>query len=748
GDTGEMPAIDLKLEIKDGTVKYPDIRGGISKIFTRGTIAGDLDNIDGIEIDIPEFRFLLDGEPFEARVHLENLESDPRFDGKIKGKLDLNLVHKLIPMEGVQELGGQISTDLEGKASFSQIQSGNINDLDFGGVASVDQLIYDVGGQPSIRIRTADVDLTPRSMDIKNLVGEYGKSDFTGTVSVENFLALVMPETTMKGSFDLQSNNLDINQLLTYEEEGMEDTAEDSDVFDRFDFEGKLQASHVKYDVYPLNDISFSGKVTPNEISVSSARGLLGKSDFTLDGTIKDVYQYLYQEGEITGNLNLHSKTLDLNEYREFGNSPTAKTISNSEESMAVQIPDRTNIKILANIDKLYYEDFDLSNARGQVNLKDQAAELKNVTMNGLGGKMSFDGKYDTKDNEHPRFDLNYSLNKVEFRPVYKYLNTFKLLAPIGEYIDGNFDSSMSFSGTLDKNLNPVIDDLTADGFLQTFNAILKSFPPLEKIGDQLNLNYFKSIPLKGSKNFFEIRDGKLLVKDIKQTVQDIDLLVNGSHGLNSDMDYYIKAKIPRDKFRGQVASEISKGIGLLGDLASKAGLDISQGAFINLGINLTGSLKSPRVSFKVLGSDGETTFTEEVVTTVKETVKEAVDSVKTTVTEKVDEEKAALKEKMDKEVEAVMKLAEKQAEAARAAGKRTADQTRQLANKQADKLVKDAGNNFLKKKAAELAADKLREQADKKANEIQIQANQRADDIMAKARKKADDIKAKYGDL
>ncbi|NNE28490.1 MAG: AsmA family protein, partial [Saprospiraceae bacterium] len=228
GDTGEMPAIDLKLEIKDGTVKYPDIRGGISKIFTRGTIAGDLDNMDGIEIDIPEFRFLLDDEPFEARVHLENMESDPRFDGKIKGNLDLNLVHKLIPMEGVQELGGQISTDLEGKASFSQIQSGNINDLDFGGVASVDQLIYDVAGQPSIRIRTADVDLTPRSMDIKNLVGEYGKSDFTGTASVENFLALVMPETTMKGSFDLQSNNLDINQLLTDEEEGMEDTAEDS----------------------------------------------------------------------------------------------------------------------------------------------------------------------------------------------------------------------------------------------------------------------------------------------------------------------------------------------------------------------------------------------------------------------------------------------------------------------------------------------------------------------------------------
>jgi len=113
-----------------------------------------------------------------------------------------------------------------------------------------------------------------------------------------------------------------------------------------------------------------------------------------------------------------------------------------------------------------------------------------------------------------------------------------------------------------------------------------------------------------------------------------------------------------------------------------------------------------------------------------------------------VEDKKKELKAKMDAEIKTFMNLAEKQAKKVRDAGKKAAAEAKKLGYSNADKLVKEAGNNVFKKKAAELAANKLKKETDKKALKIENEAKKKADKVMADAKKKADTIRKRYGDL
>lgn len=747
---GLAPSVGFELDIDDGAFGYPGMAEGFKKIFANAKIAGDLDKLDDFTFDIASLKFELQNEPFDAQLFLTKIESNPDFKGKIKGKLDLSMIQKVMPLDGVQTLSGFLDVDFQGAGTYQQIQNNQIDAINFGGKARIDQFVYDAVGLPRFELNSTDVAVSPSSLAMTELSGSYGSSDFQGSLNFDNFLAILSPSKTMTGNIKIATRNFDLNELLNFEEAqvtGVEYQGSGEASFDRFDLDAEITAAALQYDVYPIEQLVYRGNIKPNSLQISQCSGKMGKSDFALSGNIDELFNYLYNDQILTGNLSLTSNVLDLNELMSFGEStaPQAKNISDTEEYQPVQIPDRTKIDIKANVDKVYYTDMELRNAKGLINIDQQAAVLNGVKMDALGGKMIFDGKYDTKEAAKPTFDFDYALQKVSFNDVFKYLNTYKMLAPIGQYIDGKFDSSLKFSGSLDKDLNPVLTELTADGFTQTINAVLKSFPPLEKIGQQLNLDIFNSLPIKNSKNWFEIKDGRVVVKEFKQSTQGVDLLIGGSHGLNQDMDYLIKAKIPRSKFKGGIGNQLDKGLGFLEKQAAKVGVNIDQGDFINVAINLTGSIKAPKVKFKVLGADGSSSIKDVVVNTVKEAVEEKVEVVKTEVKEKVNDEKKILQAKMDKEVDAVMKLAEKQAQAARDAGKKAAAKAKDLGYQQANNLVKEAGNNIFKKKAAELAANKIKKETDKKALQIEAEANKKADQVMAKARGKVDGIKKKY---
>ena len=755
----QYPQFAVDIDIKEGQVKYPDLPLGIRDINSMIAVKSPGSNLDDMTLDIKQINLKIGDEPFEGRLLLKTPISDPDIDTRMKGKIDLAQLAKAFPMEGVEDISGIIDADFEVKAKMSLIDSGAYAETDMNGKLAITDMNYDMVDYPAVVINQMQVDFIPQFLKVNQFDAELGRSDIKASGKVDNFLAYFAPNKTMKGNMVITSNYFDANEWIMEESDDtiVENTDVEDDVnvevFDRFDFTLDTKVKLINYDVYELKNSALKGHFTPNTITFDNFETNVGRSDFKGRGKIENVFAFLFEDGTLTGDISLNSDYIDANEFMmEDSGEGQAKPMANEEELEPFLVPENINLNLTADIAKLQYTNMDITKIRGLVKIEDEKMVMDKVNMSTLGGKMNMTGTYDTQDAQKPQFDFKYAIDRLNFKQTFEKLNTFKVLMPMAKFIDGDFSTDLSFNGLLGKDMMPNLNTLTADGFIQTFNAILNNFEPLEKVGEKLNIDWLKKINLDDSKNWFSVKDGQVVLEETKHKIKNITMLVGGSHGLENDMDYTIKAKIPKELLGNNAAANAAnKGLGFLSKEASKLGVDITNGDFINVLINLTGSMSNPKIKITPTGAEGESVkdVVSNVVNQVKETVKDTVTNV---VKAKVDDgkqklaaEKAKLEAEADAKIKQIRDAARKQVKDARSEAKKRADQARDLAYAEADKLVEKAGGNPLKKLAAKEGA-KI---AKKKADDIHRASLGKVDDsterIIEKADKESAKIRAAY---
>ena len=694
-----LPAFDVNLRVDDANVQYPDLPVGISDIATQVSVTSPGgSNLDRMAVDIPRFKFQLGNNPVAGFLRLRTPVSNPDVDAKLTGRIELDELARAFPMEGVDALAGVIDSDLRIKAKYSDFEAGNYEDLDMDGSLRVDNIVYEAEGLPKINLKTAAADFTPRAVNITAFDTQLGRSDLRGTGRIDNILAAFGSGTRMTGSFDLQSNYFNLDEWVPEETEvatpttntvvSTPDGPADAESFDAYAFDFTLDAERVEYDVYDLRDIDAAGTFEPNLLTLRSADGMLGKSDFTGGGTITNVMNYVNYEEHIGGRLDFRSNFFDLTPlvYGEEVPGAATSTSTAAEPTVVTPIPDYLDLTIGVVADKVLFDGLEMRNVRGDIVISEETARLDDMRAAALGGSIVLNGKYDTKDLTAPGFELQYDMQSLQWQEAFNTFNTFQVLAPIGKFIRGNLNTSLVMSGKLGEDLMPNYSTLSADGFLQTINGVLASFGPLEAVDQKLNTDIFRTIEIPNSKNWFEIANGVVTVKPFDFTFKDIAMVVSGQHSLTNDMDYVIRAKVPRKLLTNNAAGAAAdRGLGLLSEQASKLGINLAQGEFVNVNINLGGSIVAPKVNLKLVGTDGESGVAQSVV-----------DDVKAQAQARLDAEKAKLEAEVQARKDSLQALANAEVEAAKLRAKQEADRAKKRAEEEAKNAVKDAvfGNN------------------------------------------------------
>jgi hypothetical protein len=270
-----------------------------------------------------------------------------------------------------------------------------------------------------------------------------------------------------------------------------------------------------------------------------------------------------------------------------------------------------------------------------------------------------------------------------------------------------------------------------------------------------LNLQDLKVLKIQNTKNWFEVKNGMVTLKDFNYTYQNVAMEIGGTHGLTNDMNYNIKAKIPRNLLeKNAVTAAANQGLKMLEKEASKVGINLNAGEFVNVLFNITGALTSPKFKLTLLNAEGAATSLKDIaqniaavaIDTAKAIVKEKLEIAKDTIAKIIDTTKEDLRKKADAEIAKLMAEADKQAKAIRDSAKKLSEETNKTGYANADQLIVDAGNNVLKKKGAEIAANSLRKETDKKVVQIIEEGDKKAQAVIDNAEKQADEILKKYG--
>lgn len=521
-------------------------------------------------------------------------------------------------------------------------------------------------------------------------------------------------------------------------------SALDRQDFDAFKAEGLLSLKEMNYSSKDLNkDVIVDELIfrfSPQNLSLEKLVGKTGNTDFNMVGKVDNYMAYVFKDELLKGSFTFNSNYIDLDELMnlvptsETAATPAAETPA-AEGGEPLLIPANIDFDMMTSIGKMRYNGIDIKNLGGKVTLKDEVATLHNLNMDAMGGAIGLGGSYNTQDHSKPKIDFNYVLKELDIEQLAKNFLTIEKLAPIAKYAKGRISSSFNMSSDLTANLDPIMSSLNGLGDFSSSTLSISGFKPLDKISEVTKLKNLNNQTINNIKTKFKFEDGKMAFNPFDVVLGGIKTNVSGATSLDQSINYDLKMIIPKDKIPAEMVKLVEQAAAKVNSLAPKLNISALPNE-LPINVNLIGTIMDPKVNtnFKeaLMAASGnmKDALINNVKETVKDTVKAVINNVKETVKENVDEQKAKILAEGQKQSDKIKSEAAK----ANASAKAEAD-------KLYDQGVAEAGSNPLKKKAAEVAGKKVKEEAYKKADQSQAEANKKADAVMDKARGEADKL-------
>ncbi|MBC5994127.1 AsmA-like C-terminal region-containing protein [Pontibacter cellulosilyticus] len=276
-----MPVIDADLNMTNGYIKSKDFPAPIQNLSMVTNIRNTTGNTDDTRINVERFNMTLDGEPLQGNMLIQGIDK-PAFDGRIKGILDLAKLTKIFPQEGMT-VSGRITADVAAKGKLSDIEAEKYSNVTANGTMGINNLNYVSTDLPNgIKINQANATFNNERINLQNMAGYLGKSDFQANGSVSNYLGYALADNqSLRGNFNISSNNFNVNEWMVDDEGAPADASTEGvvEVPANLDVTLNIDAKQVQYTDLKLNNVS-------GQVQVKDKIARLNKVTFnTLGGT-------------------------------------------------------------------------------------------------------------------------------------------------------------------------------------------------------------------------------------------------------------------------------------------------------------------------------------------------------------------------------------------------------------------------------------------------------------------------------
>lgn len=257
--------------------------------------------------------------------------------------------------------------------------------------------------------------------------------------------------------------------------------------------------------------------------------------------------------------------------------------------------------------------DFNITDATGDIIVRDGVANLSNLKFNMLGGTFLLGGKYDTKDPDKPGYDLDLNVENLSISESFKAFSMVRKFAPIAQSMSGTVSTDFNISGLLAQDFMPKLETVSGGGLLKIVQASLNNDSKIVSgLTSVTKLNDNEDVTLKNVVMSATIKDGRLSVKPFGFNFGAYPGKVEGSTGIDGSIDYNVKMDVPAGKLGTQASG-----------LTSQLGLgNVDENTIIPLNIGMTGTALDPKI--QLLGTGAKQQVKDAVVTKAKDEAKDA----------------------------------------------------------------------------------------------------------------------------
>jgi hypothetical protein len=399
-------------------------------------------------------------------------------------------------------------------------------------------------------------DLSRAELFLKNMSGKLNGQPFQANFSIQNFED---PYVALNFKGGLEAASLlnfypmeTINQLTG---------AIDADV----SFDGKISllknrntAQQVQAEgTVELKDISFglgsrkiqfnhwSGTLNfnKNDIAMSNVRGQLEKSDFLLNGFLKNVITFLLFENQPIGiEADLKSSWLDLDQLVALGLGESGS------QDFGFTISPNLHLNFNCDVRRMRYKKFTPRDVKGDLLVKNQVAVSRHITFHAMGGSLSANGIVDAKNPKAINVSSSFKLDGINIDSVFYVFENFYQNFIEAKNLKGQAIADVSLEMSLNEKLKLYSETLTADISAVIKNGELNNFEPLQKLNRYLDDQALNHLLFADLKNDIHIEKRTIFIPQMEVHTNATNITVSGTHTFDQQIDYRVIAPFRNKK--------------------------------------------------------------------------------------------------------------------------------------------------------------------------------------------------------
>ena len=410
-------------------------------------------------------------------------------------------------------------------------------------------------------------DLSRAELFLKSISGKLNDQPFTANFSIQNFED---PYVSMdfKGGIEASS----IPNFYPLEQVNHLTGALDADVsFDgkisllknkntaqQVQAEGEVELKNISFALgsrqIQFNNWNGTLHFNKNDIAMSNVHGQLERSDFLLNGFLKNVITFLIFENQPIGiEADLKSSWLDLDELVALGLGESGS------QDFGFTISPNLHLNFNCDVKRMRYKRFAPRGVKGDLLVKNQVAVSRHITFNAMGGSLSANGIVDARNPKAIEVSSAFKLEGINVDSVFYVFENFYQDFIVAKNLRGQANADVSMEMALNEKLKLYSETLTADISAVLKNGELNNFEPLQKLNRYLDDQTLNHLLFADLKNDIHIEKRTIYIPQMEVRSNATAIMVSGTHTFDQQIDYRViaplrgKKKIDPDEAFGAI---------------------------------------------------------------------------------------------------------------------------------------------------------------------------------------------------
>ena len=364
-----IPGFRIALAASDASFKYPDLPRKVENINIDAVVENTSGIAEETAIRIENASFQIGRDAFEIRALISDLQGNTGIDSHAKGSINLNNLAEAYPVSDDLGLSGIFKGDIHSTFNLADIENENYKNIDLAGEVDIKGLNYAFESLPSpLKVHHLSASLGPKVIEINEIAGVTGTTDFSATGKLRNTLGFLFNEEVLRGQFEMRSNSFVIADLMQEEEQEEVQDANDEEPFKVpafVDISLEAMVGKAIYDKIIMYDLVGNLRIKDEQITFSeiSSRMLDGRIAFS--GNVSTQGQ--------KPEFNMAMDMTKLNIAKTFENIDLMQVLGPAAKSLEGRF--NTNISLAGNLTEQL--DLDLNSLSGNLFAEILTARVK-----------------------------------------------------------------------------------------------------------------------------------------------------------------------------------------------------------------------------------------------------------------------------------------------------------------------------------------------------------------------------------